>query len=93
MADSNSNKMLTNRSEIAEMVRERALDYPIQSKEHFVVQMTRGGRPLYFQGVAYDPEFSANLVPAFFFPVTSEQDMIEKATELITARGLVPLPG
>lgn len=90
MAD--SHRMLITHPEISALVHQRALTYPIESKEHFILQMVEAHQPICFRGKAYEAEFAAKLMPEFFFPVASEQDMIEKATELVISRGLLPLP-
>jgi hypothetical protein len=77
--------------DVMEMIKSRALEFPIATKHDFITQMTKSGEPVWFHGVAYDPEFAAGLVPEFFFPITCEQDMLEKAVELITSRGLLPI--
>ena len=89
MAD--SPRMVAIHPEIARLVSERPLAYPIETKQHFIFQMVQGGE-IYFRGTPYEPEFAANLMPEFFFPISSAQDMIEKATELVISRGLLPLP-
>jgi hypothetical protein len=75
-------------AEIAELIKGRGLVFPIVCKRDFIAQMTKSGEAICFRGVTYDPSFAAGLVPDFFFPVTCEQDMLEKAVDLITARGL-----
>jgi hypothetical protein len=80
-------------SEILPLIRSRALEYPIASKAHFLVLMNRPKRPVLFRGTAYDAGFGAGLVPEFFFPVTSEDDLITKITQLLMSRGLVALDG
>jgi hypothetical protein len=77
--------------EVAAVIRSRNLSYPIAIKADFVALMTRSRQPVLYRGKAYDPGFGASLVPDFFFPVTSEQDLIAKVTELLMARGLLPL--
>lgn len=78
-------------AEVVAVIRSRNLTYPVASKADFVALMTRSRQPVLFRGTAYDPGFGASLVPEFFFPVTSEQDLIAKVTELLMARGLLPL--
>jgi len=80
-------------TEIIELIRSRQLSYPVASKADFVAQMVQSGAPVVFRGKVYDPEFAAGLMPEFFFPVESERDMYRKAVDLITARGLLPMPG
>ena len=77
-------------SELLELARARGLEYPIETKERFVTQMTQSGEAVIFRGIPYDPEFGASLIPEFFFPITSEDDLVHKAMELIMSRGLVP---
>jgi len=73
------------------LARATGLRFPIESKAQFIAQMLRPGKPVIFRGVAYDPEFAANLIPEFFFPISTEQDLVAKAMELLMARGLLPL--
>ena len=80
-------------SEIAALLRLRDLTYPIATKADFVRLMTRAAEPVLFRGRRYDPGFAARLVPEFFFPVTSEQDLVAKLGELLVARGLSPANG
>jgi len=79
------------REEFVALARARGLRFPIETKAQFIAQMLRPGGPVIFRGVAYDPEFAANLIPEFFFPIDSEQDLVAKALELLMARGLLPL--
>jgi hypothetical protein len=76
--------------EVEELLRARNLRFPISTKEDFVAQMVRGGEVV-FRGISYDPSFAAGLMPEFFFPVLSEEDMTQKGVELMIARGLFPL--
>lgn len=87
------NQLPAQSPEIAELVHSRHLEYPIETKAQFIAQMTRSEEPVVWRGVPYDPAFGGNLVPAFFFPITSEDDLIAKATELIISRGLYPVLG
>jgi hypothetical protein len=79
--------------EICELLRERNLQFPIPTKEDFVNQMTASGKPVLFRKTSYDPRFAAGLMPEFFFPVTSPEDLLQKGVELMIARGLFPIPG
>ena len=78
--------------EIAELLRDRNLSFPIPTKEDFVNQMTRSETPVVFRKTSYDPHFAAGLMPEFFFPVTSPEDLLQKGVELMIARGLFKLP-
>jgi hypothetical protein len=78
--------------EIAELLRDRNLVFPIPTKEDFVLQMTRPGTPVVFRKISYDPHFAAGLMPEFFFPVVSPDDLLQKGVELMIARGLFKLP-
>ena len=80
-------------SDLSSISRSRELSYPMATKQDFVAQMTRSGDPIVFDGVSYDAEFAAALIPDFFFPVESEADLVTKSTELLYARGLIGLPG
>ncbi|MEO7143304.1 MAG: hypothetical protein ABI165_07340 [Bryobacteraceae bacterium] len=79
--------------EIAELLRDRNLSFPIPTKEDFVDQMTRSGTPVVFRKTSYDPHFAAGLMPEFFFPVVSPDDLLQKGVELMIARGLFKIPG
>ncbi|MBF2063173.1 MAG: hypothetical protein IGS39_01880 [Calothrix sp. C42_A2020_038] len=84
------NSLSTQYSELAELARTRHLEYPIENKEEFISQMTKSDSPVIFHGKAYEPIFATGLFPEFFFPITSESDLIHKALELIMSRGLIP---
>jgi hypothetical protein len=77
--------------ELVQISRNRGLVYPIQSKSDFVAQMSRSTDPVVFRGQAYDPAWSSQLIPDFFFPVASERDLVGRAVELLIARGMLPL--
>jgi hypothetical protein len=77
--------------ELVALARARGLKYPIETRSQFVAQMVAPGRPVIFRGVAYEAEFASSLIPEFFFPIASEQDLVSKALELLMARGLLPL--
>lgn len=79
--------------EIEELLRDRQLSFPILTKDDFVEQMSGSGRPVIFRKTSYDPKFAAGLMPEFFFPVTSAEDLLQKGVELMVARGLFKLPG
>lgn len=78
--------------EIADLLRGRTLSFPIPTKEDWVHQMTYSGAPVVFRKTSYDPHFAAGLMPDFFFPVTSPEDLLQKGVELMVARGLFKLP-
>lgn len=70
------------------------LSYPLETKDEFIAQMARVRQRVNFRGRRYDVSSAAQLVPDFFFPVTSEADLLVKVGELLMARGLAPLaPG
>jgi hypothetical protein len=77
--------------ELVEIARSRGLVYPIEKKSDFVAQMSRSSAPVVFRGNAYDPQWSSQLIPEFFFPIASERDLVAKAMELLMARGMLPL--
>ena len=79
-------------SELERIARARELVYPIETKREFVTQMTRSEDPVAFRGMSYDAEFAAELIPDFFFPLDSEDDLLTKASELLMARGLLAVP-
>lgn len=81
----------TTPDELLHLARQRGLRYPIATKGDFVRQMTESGDQVVFRRMSYDAAFAASLIPEFFFPVDSEDDLMEKATELLMARGLLPL--
>ena len=78
--------------EVEQLLRERKLQFPIFTKDDFIEQMTMRGEPVMFRNIAYDPHFAAELMPEFFFPISSEEDMLQKGVELMIARGLFPSP-
>jgi hypothetical protein len=78
------------RCELSELVHSRNLLYPIRNKADFLSQMLSGG-PVIYKGTPYDPGYASSLVPAFFFPVNSEEEMIARATELMISRGHLPV--
>ncbi|GIG92098.1 hypothetical protein [Plantactinospora endophytica] len=79
-------------NDLARIAREFQLEYPIATKSEFVEQMSRSPE-VTFRGVAYETRFAAALIPGFFFPISSADDLIRKATELLATRGLrVPAP-
>lgn len=80
-------------SEIAALLRSRGLTYPIATKADFVRLMMSVPQPVVFRGRRYDAGFGAGLVPEFFFPATSEQDLVAKLEELLFSRGLSPADG
>ncbi len=78
--------------EIAELLRDRSLSFPIPTKENFIDQMSGSGVQVIFRKTSYDPKFAAGLMPEFFFPVVSPEDLLQKGVELMIARGLFILP-
>jgi hypothetical protein len=81
-----------NYPEIARLLQDRPLFFPIVTKKDFIEQMVASGEQIVFRGVAYDTRFGAGLLPDFFFPLQSADDLITKTVELIISRGLLPLP-
>jgi|SRR5215469_8150365 len=84
--------LVRNYPEIASLLDERALSFPITTKKEFVEQMVASGEEIVFRGVAYETRFGAGLLPDFFFPLQSAEDLLTKAVELVISRGLLPLP-
>jgi hypothetical protein len=82
---------VSSHSELASLIRSRSLTYPIATKAEFVRLMTRSSAPVLFRRRRYDPGFGARLVPEFFFPAVSEQDLLTKIGELLISRGLLPV--
>jgi hypothetical protein len=78
--------------EIADLLRGRHLAFPITTKAQFVEQMVAGGERIMFGGVSHDTRLGAGLIPEFFFPIESAEDLIGKVAELLISRGLVSLP-
>jgi len=78
--------------EVEQLLKERALLFPIPDKDNFIEQMAGRGEPVMFRNIAYDPLFAADLMPEFFFPILSADDMLQKGVELMVARGLFPAP-
>jgi hypothetical protein len=81
-----------NYPEIARLLQDRSLSFPIVTKKDFIEQMVASGEQIVFRGVVYDMRFGAGLLPDFFFPLQSADDLITKTVELIISRGLLPLP-
>jgi hypothetical protein len=77
--------------EFVKMSRERGLRFPLQTKDEFIQAMTVSSEPVHFRGQEYSAADVSRLIPDFFFPLTSEDDLIRKATELLMARGLLPV--
>lgn len=77
--------------EVVGIIRALKLDYPIATQQEFVAYISSSCEVITFRGIAYDARFAANLLPPFYFPITSEQDLVGKAIELMMARGLVPM--
>jgi hypothetical protein len=82
----------TDYPEISRLIHVRALRFPIETKKDFIEQMVSSGEVVMFCGVAYNTRFGAGLMPNFFFPLQSAEDLITKAVELVVSRGLLPLP-
>jgi len=77
--------------ELLSLARGRDLVYPMATKDDFIAQMTRSGKAVVFRNQSYDAERVARLIPQFFFPVASEQDLMHKTLELLVSRGLLPV--
>ena len=77
--------------EFVDLARERGLSFPIETKDEFVTQMTRAGGTVVFRGKPYDAEAAARLMPDFFFPLASEEELVSKSLELLMSRGMLPL--
>lgn len=86
-----SSNAAARRRELVALGRSRGLRYPIRSKSEFVRQMTAIVEPVRFRDGSYDAAFASALIPDFFFPVESEDDLVDKALELLMARGMLPL--
>lgn len=78
-------------ADIRTLLRSREIRYPIPDRADFVAQMCAASAPVTFRGQDYEPEFAANLVSDFLFPISSEQDMLTKVGELLVSRGLLPI--
>ena len=81
--------MCSQASDLVALIRSRGVEYPISSKADFVALMSRSGQPVSFRGRMYDAAYGAGLVPEFFFPVTSETDLLAKLEQLLVSRGLL----
>src|SRR6266566_799026 len=77
--------------EFVTMARERDLRFPMQTKDEFIEAMAASPEPVRFRGQAYNASEVSRLIPDFFFPLASEDDLIRKVTELLMARGLLPV--
>ena len=78
-------------SEIAELLEKHSLAFPIATKQDFIEQMVASSEQVVFRGVAYNVRFGAGLLPEFFFPLQSSDDLMAKTVELMISRGLLPL--
>ncbi|TMQ14056.1 MAG: hypothetical protein E6J91_16535 [Deltaproteobacteria bacterium] len=86
-----ANDLLDRYPDIAELLRRQSFSYPINTKADFIEQMVAVSDTVVFRGVPYDTRFGAGLLPDFFFPLASEEDLVTKVAELLISRGLVPL--
>lgn len=86
-----ANDLLERYPELAELLRNRSFSYPVRTKADFIEQMVASSDTVVFRGVSYDARMGAGLVPDFFFPLASEEDLLTKIVELLVSRGLVPL--
>ncbi len=77
--------------EIGQLLQERPLSFPIATKRDFVEQLVASGDRIVFRGVTYDTRSGAALLPEFFFPLESADDLIVKTVELLVSRGLVQM--
>lgn len=77
--------------ELAALAAEVNLRFPISVKDEFVAQMAQNGPSVTFRGEHYDVRFAANLIPEFFFPLDSVEDLVEKVADLLVARGMAPV--
>lgn len=66
------------------------LRYPIATKAEFVAQLSTVGS-VTFRRTEYQAA-AANLIPAFFFPVPSADELVERTMDLLVARGLAAAP-
>ena len=78
-------------AEVVAIIRDLHLEYPVVTRDDFVARISNSRDTIVFRDIAYDAAFGASLLPAFYFPITSEQDLLAKAIELMMARGLVPV--
>jgi len=85
------NDLLEKYPEIAELLHSRSFSYPITTKSDFIEQMVQSSDTVVFRGVSYDARFGAGLLPDFFFPLASEEDLVTKVAELLISRGLAPM--
>ena len=79
-------------AELRALLDARRLAFPIETKDDFVAQMTASDARLTIGGTEYDTAFASALIPAFFFPLESADDLAGKAKELLISRGLLTLP-
>lgn len=77
--------------EVARIAGSYPLTFPITSKSDLVAQMSLSST-ITFRDIVYNARSAADLVPGFFFPLTSSDDFIAKSSELIASRGLADLP-
>lgn len=82
---------MTNDVDLVRIAQGQHLTYPIATKSEFVAQMS-ADREVVFHDVTYDTKSAADLIPGFFFPLESADDLVRKATELLISRGLAEVP-
>ncbi|MEO7084734.1 MAG: hypothetical protein ABI442_04695 [Gemmatimonadaceae bacterium] len=81
---------MTIASQLRQVLDHRNLSFPITESADFVEQMVAGGETVEFRGVVYDTRLGATLLPDFFFPLESAEDLLQKTCELLVVRGLAP---
>jgi len=79
------------RRELVDLAHGCNLSYPIQTKLDFMDQMNKRRGPVLFRGSVFNVGFASSLIPEFFFPIASEDDLLGKTLELLAARGLIPI--
>jgi hypothetical protein len=84
-------EILSDQADIRRIARAPSLEYPIATKAEFVAQLSQAGS-VAFRDTEYDATVAAELIPAFFFPLRSAEELVNLATELLVARGLAPGP-
>jgi hypothetical protein len=75
--------------EIVRLLDNCSLSFPIPTKNDFIEQLVASRDQIEFRGVMYDTRFGAGLLPSFFFPLESADDLIVKTVELLISRGLL----
>jgi hypothetical protein len=75
--------------EIAELLSDRSLSFPVPTKQDFVDPMTRSGTPVVFRKTSYDPHFAAGLTSGYVLggSLTKSRETDDRAVTSTRGRG------